>query len=216
VREPDLSLPPINDGDIAAPDSVLKESDPRARAEELVNAIMDGGPMSARNAALVRARVGDEMFESLGIVVVPDEPTCDATRAPLAGDERPDVAPDIALIAAAAHEANAAYCRGLGDDSQLPWAEAPEWQRESALKGVQCALDGATPEQLHESWMGAKAADGWRFGEVKDAEAKTHPCMVPYAELPEAQRKKDEVFQRTVRTMASVLADAVDARADAP
>lgn len=52
-----------------------------------------------------------------------------------------------------AHETNRAYCAAIGDTSQVPWAEAPEWQRASVLLGVQGILDGNTPEQSHESWL---------------------------------------------------------------
>lgn len=51
-----------------------------------------------------------------------------------------------------------------------------------------------TPEAEHESWLRAYEAMGWKYGQVRDREAKTHPDMVPYAELPEAEREKDEVF----------------------
>jgi hypothetical protein len=39
-------------------------------------------------------------------------------------------------LARITHEANRTYCQALGDDSQLHWDNAPEWQRESALAGV--------------------------------------------------------------------------------
>ena len=39
-------------------------------------------------------------------------------------------------IARVAHEANRAYCLSLGDPSQLPWEEAPDWAKESAIDGV--------------------------------------------------------------------------------
>lgn len=107
----------------------------------------------------------------------------------------------IALLAAmCSHEANRHYCASIGDDSQRPWDESPEWQKESAIQGVQAVLDNPTitPEQLHENWMEVKANDGWVYGEVKDADAKTHPCMVAYDELPPEQRMKDQIFRRTV------------------
>ena len=34
----------------------------------------------------------------------------------------------------------------------------------------------------------------WSYGEVKDAEAKTHPCLIPYDQLPEFQKAKDKLF----------------------
>lgn len=111
----------------------------------------------------------------------------------------------IEAIARATHEANRAYCIAIGDTSQLPWDNAPDWQRSSAVNGVRGALAGNTPEQSHESWLAEKAATGWKYGPVKDPEAKQHPCFVPYAELPPAQRAKDEVFVTVARVMASAL-----------
>lgn len=73
---------------------------------------------------------------------------------------------------------------------------------EIAREGVEKALDGATPEDLHQSWCDFKAADGWVYGEVKDAEAKTHPCLVPYEELPEEQRIKDDLFKAVVGALS--------------
>lgn len=104
----------------------------------------------------------------------------------------------IEAAARAAHEVNRSYCEVGGDTSQKSWAEAPNWQCQSALEGVRAVIDGKTPEQLHESWMLSKISDGWRYGEVKDAEAKTHPCIVPYDSLPEFQRRKDDLFRETV------------------
>ena len=41
---------------------------------------------------------------------------------------------------------------------------------------------------------------------VKDVASKTHPCMLPYAEIPESQRKKDGLYLAVVRAMAASLA----------
>jgi hypothetical protein len=115
---------------------------------------------------------------------------------------------DVKLIRAcarAAHEVNRAYCWALGDDSQLPWEQAPDWQVTSAINGVRGALDGNTPEQSHESWLKEKVETGWKYGPVKDPEKKEHQCMVPYDQLPLEQRAKDELFLITVRSMAKVL-----------
>jgi hypothetical protein len=110
----------------------------------------------------------------------------------------------IGDIARAAHEVNRAYCESIGDTSQLPWDQAPTWQWQSAEDGVRKILSGevTTPEQAHESWLVFKRADGWGFGPVKDPETKSHPCMVPYAELPQEQRVKDALFFAVVRAFA--------------
>jgi hypothetical protein len=107
-------------------------------------------------------------------------------------------------IARVCHEANRAYCLSLGDTSQLPWDEAPEWQRVSAIKGVEFSLahPDAPPSASHDSWLEEKRATGWSWGPVKDPERKLHPCFVPYGQLPVDQRRKDALFQAVVRALA--------------
>ena len=108
---------------------------------------------------------------------------------------------EIGKVARIAHEVNRAYCAASGDDSQVDWDEAPEWQKESAIAGVSAHVDSGftmTPEQSHESWMAQKVAENWIYGPVKDADKKEHPCMVPYGELPLNQRVKDYLFRAVV------------------
>jgi hypothetical protein len=107
----------------------------------------------------------------------------------------------ILLTAQVCHEANRAIQLNTGDANPSPkWADAPHWQKQSAVGGVVEALNGATPERLHESWCDFKVKDGWRYGSVKDAEAKTHPCLVNYEQLPAEQKLKDHVFSSIVQT----------------
>jgi len=104
------------------------------------------------------------------------------------------------VIACVCHAANKAYCESIGDFSQKDWHEAELWQRESAVKGVEFRLNNpdAPPSTQHDAWMLDKIEDGWVYGEVKDPAAKTHPCLVPYDQLPESDRKKDALFQAIV------------------
>jgi RyR domain len=108
----------------------------------------------------------------------------------------------VERVAAIAHEANRAYCRGIGDNSQLAWDDAPPWQRQSAIRGVRYAVShpDSTPASIHESWLAEKRADGWIYGKNKDPMAKTHPCFVPYDMLPAEQKVKDYIFQAVVVT----------------
>lgn len=106
----------------------------------------------------------------------------------------------VELIAVTCHEANRAYCAIIGDSSQLPWLDAPEWQRASARVGVRFHMDNpsAGPAGSHESWLAQKTADGWRYGPVKDEAVKEHPCFVPFEELPDLQQMKDHLFTAIV------------------
>lgn len=109
----------------------------------------------------------------------------------------------VLAIAQIAHEVNKAYCEAIGDYSQPEWADAPDWQKNSALNGVRfdIGFPDITPEDSHNSWLEQKVADGWEYGEVKDADMKTHPCIVPYAELPEKERVKDHLFTQVVKSL---------------
>lgn len=103
------------------------------------------------------------------------------------------------FIARTCHEVNRAYCQTLGDYSQLPWEDAPAWQRESARMGVDLHLMGNFgPEASHEAWMNHKADEGWIYGPIKSITAKTHPCMVPFSSLPREQQVKDYIFRAVV------------------
>lgn len=107
---------------------------------------------------------------------------------------------NIHQVARVCHETNRAYCETLGDFSQKPWDLAEEWQRDSARKGVEFTIANphASPASQHEAWMRDKIGDGWKFGPVKDASKKEHPCIVPYHDLPIEQRLKDHLFQMIV------------------
>ncbi|MFJ8923854.1 RyR domain-containing protein [Streptomyces sp. NPDC102415] len=105
-------------------------------------------------------------------------------------------------IARVCHDANRAWQIATGDPNVSPlWDDAPEWQRASAIDGVRHAQNGATAEQLHQAWCDYKAADGWAHGSVKDETAKTHPCLVPYSELPPEQLRKDDLFAAIVAAL---------------
>lgn len=113
-------------------------------------------------------------------------------------------------IARVCHEVNRAYCQALGDDSQVEWHDAPEWQRDSAIAGVEMHLlnPNAGPQASHESWMAQKVADGWVYGPEKHPELKVHPCIVPFDQLPAAQQAKDFIFRAVVHGIASMNVDA--------
>lgn len=110
-------------------------------------------------------------------------------------------------IAIICHQANKAVCEANGDHTQKDWDDAEQWQRDSAIVGVNYALanpNGSASGQ-HDAWMADKIANGWVYGEVKDANLKTHPCIVPYDDLPVDQRTKDYVFRAIVEAALNAL-----------
>ena len=113
---------------------------------------------------------------------------------------------EVIKIAQVCHEANKAYCEALGDMSQVAWDQAPDWQKQSAILGVQfhIANPQAGDAASHDSWLNQKVSDGWVFGSVKNPETKEHPCMVPFTCLPVEQQKKDALFRSIVHALAGV------------
>lgn len=111
---------------------------------------------------------------------------------------------DDILIAAVCHEANRMYCLTLGDTSQVSWMEAPTWQRESAISGVQFrrANPSTSSAEMHAQWLARKCDEGWKYGLVKDAEQKVHPCYLPYDDLPDEEKRKDRLFSAIYDALA--------------
>lgn len=56
---------------------------------------------------------------------------------------------------------------------------------------------------VHDVWAQGRIAEGWTYGEQRDDKQKTHPCLVPYEELPDAEREYDR--QTAVQTLKMIL-----------
>lgn len=114
----------------------------------------------------------------------------------------------IEAVARICHQTNKAHCETVGDQSQVDWEFAPEWQRESAMAGVRLHLlrPDAGPRASHDAWMQQKLADGWVYGPVKDAELKQHPRLVSFGELPDHQQAKDRLFCAIVQALRPMVA----------
>lgn len=106
-------------------------------------------------------------------------------------------------IAQVCHEANKSYCETMEDGSQLPWDEAPAWQKESIIAGVRNMIKDPTTraEEGHALWLAMKQKEGWVYGEKKDVEKKEHPCLLPYDQLPPEQQAKDHLFRSICRAL---------------
>lgn len=53
------------------------------------------------------------------------------------------------------------------------------------------ALTEKIAENVHDVWSAGRMAEGWIYGEKKDAEKKTTPLLIPYSELPESEKAYD-------------------------
>jgi hypothetical protein len=107
----------------------------------------------------------------------------------------------IEQIAEACHESNREYCAVNNLLIPPPWAELSEEIQTSIRAGVVTVMlnPELTPQELHGNWANWRRERGWNYGPVKDEALKTHPNMVPWVDLPDAEQVKDVNFMQTVR-----------------
>lgn len=48
-------------------------------------------------------------------------------------------------------------------------------------------------ENSHDNWAIGRIKEGWVYGEKRDDALKHHPCLVPYADLPDSEKEYDRV-----------------------
>ena len=46
-------------------------------------------------------------------------------------------------------------------------------------------------KNVHEVWSKMRLEEGWVYGEKRNDDLKTNPCLVPYEELPEEEKAYD-------------------------
>ena len=101
------------------------------------------------------------------------------------------------FVARLCHEVNRSYSAAIGESKILPMWEDLELEfKYSALRGVGYVAtnDDATGRDMHDAWLVDKRNAGWRYGDVKSVDNKTHPNMVPYDQLHTTQQAKDAIF----------------------
>ena len=59
-------------------------------------------------------------------------------------------------------------------------------------------------KNVHEVWADSRLAEGWCYGEERDDANKTHPCLIPYEELPEEEK---EILMRAANILGLDLDD---------
>jgi ryanodine receptor 2 len=66
------------------------------------------------------------------------------------------------------------------------------------------ALTERLAENAHDIWARQRLGDGWTFGPQRDDKTKKHPCLIPYADLPESEKEYDR--SAAMHTLKAIVA----------
>jgi len=56
----------------------------------------------------------------------------------------------------------------------------------------------------HDIWAKQRMREGWKYGPVRDDVRKSHPCLVPYDQLPESEKEYDRLT--AMETLKAIVA----------
>jgi hypothetical protein len=59
-------------------------------------------------------------------------------------------------------------------------------------------------KNAHDNWALQRLAQGWRYGLNRNDMNKEHPCLVPYEDLPDAEREYDRTA--AMETLKAIIA----------
>jgi RyR domain len=81
-----------------------------------------------------------------------------------------------------------------------PWVTMTQWQQETVIGLVRIVRrervrrpqfpDHILAAVAHEEWVKRMRGKGWTYGEDKDPQQKTHPCIVEWVDLPDYDQAK--------------------------
>ena len=59
-------------------------------------------------------------------------------------------------------------------------------------------------ENNHNHWARKRIDEGWRYGEKRDDDAKEHPDLVPYGQLPQSEKEYDK--KTVIEALKAIIA----------
>ena len=74
----------------------------------------------------------------------------------------------------------------------MPYTPTPIDAASIALPPELRALTERLAENAHDLWAAQRLSQGWAYGTRRDDVRKLHPCLVPYAELPEQEKEYED------------------------
>ena len=65
-------------------------------------------------------------------------------------------------------------------------------------------LEELIAKNVHENWSQGRIEDGWVYGDERNDELRTTPCLVPYEELSEEEKDFDR--RTAMETLKTIIA----------
>ncbi len=131
----------------------------------------------------------------MALVFPPFPRSCPKTSVPSKHGFCPPVIPDIRF-----------NLRTIRNDVSfaMPYHPQPIDTSGVSLSPELLALTEKLAEHAHDLWALQRSRDGWSHGATRNDAAKQHPCLVPYADLPESEKEYDR--QAALGTLKAILA----------
>jgi len=105
---------------------------------------------------------------------------------------------DLARIC---HEAHVALRIGLNDSATDVHFDALPQERKDLVTGeVRLIREGKSPAEVHQAWVDWMRERGWTLAPARNTLIRTHPNLIPYAQLPPGEKAKVRQAFRIVLT----------------
>lgn len=72
------------------------------------------------------------------------------------------------------------------------------------LSGEILELTELLAKNAHDNWARERFSEGWSLGPIRDDANKEHPCLVPYDQLPDLEKKYDR--KTAMETLKAIIA----------
>jgi ryanodine receptor 2 len=89
-------------------------------------------------------------------------------------------------------------------DKPMPYVPQPIDTSAVPLPPEVLELTERLAEHAHDVWARERLSQGWTYGPQRNDGLKHHPCLVPYADLPESEKVHDR--NAALQTLKAVIA----------
>jgi len=115
----------------------------------------------------------------------------------------------VAQTARAFHQTLQSLRGSWGTGELDDWEDTSEHNREMGCKFIREVMKNPqiTAEAHHDKWVAEMAMRGYRNGDVRDHNAKTHPFMVPWEDLEHEDRVEAMLMVNMAKILLPLISD---------